>query len=374
MPASFLYQILPRYLPRLVSGVAMLVCLFAGLPLSAQPTDSIPAASSTKMDEGRKYEESRELSAAADSYRAAVKAGRTCRPCLLALARVQAAMDLYKESAASYMQASTLAPDAPGRSHDEASAAQVLWGGYFDLRDGLGEHAKDPKKAAASLAAASMAVEKAVADAAANEQARMLRGHVLAALRKDEDASREFAACAAIPGTSADECARALRFSRNVAIAREQAAPTFTATTLAGKPVTLASLSGKIVLIDFWATWCKFCERDSDYVQSTLDAFDKDKYVLLEVSVDDDERKWRSYVRSNRLEGVQTRDDTKTVADAFHVTGYPTYIVLDGDGNIRMRAVGAEADMKKEIRLLLAEAQPAASPDTRKPLPKLAAP
>ena len=80
--------------------------------------------------------------------------------------------------------------------------------------------------------------------------------------------------------------------------------------------------------------------------------------MLLEVSVDEDEGKWRRYVKDKHLEGVQTRDAAKDVAAAFHVTGYPTYIVLDGEGSIRQRAVGAEEDMKKTIRNLIAESAP----------------
>ena len=339
----------------LLCGCVSLACTAIAV---AQDAESVPVAAQTAMAEGQKFEARKQLTSAADSYRAAVKAGGKCVPCFQALARVQAAMDDFKDAAGSYTQAAALEVDAIAKSKDEVAAGRVLWTGYFSLRDGLGAQGKDAKKASGSLSAANAVLERAVADDPANEQARMLRGRVLAALKKDEDASREFAACAAVPGTSPEECARALRFSRNVAMAREQAAPAFTATSIHGKPVTLESLAGKVVLIDFWATWCQYCERDSDYVQSMMDSFDKDKFVLLEVSVDENEDLWRSYVKDKRLEGVQTRDAAKDVATAFHVTGYPTYIVLDGEGSIRMRAVGAEEDMKKEIRTLLAEAAP----------------
>ncbi len=352
------------------------VCCLSAAAARAQAAVEMPAASQAAMAEGQKYEARKQLSAAADSYRAAAKAGGVgCVPCLLALGRVQAAMNLFKEAAASDTQAAAAEAAGQARARDEVLAGQALLAGYFAQRDGRDGVAKDPKRATGSLSAANAVLDRAIADDPANEPARMLRGRVLAAMRKDEDASREFAACAALPGTDADECARALRFSHNVAMAREEAAPGFTATTIDGKPVTLASLAGKVVLIDFWATWCKFCERDSDYVQSMMDSFDSSKFVLLEVSVDEDESLWRRYVKDKRLEGVQTRDEAKNIAALFHVTGFPTYIVLDGESSIRMRAVGAEEDMKKEIRTLLAEAAPVAAPPAtteRKPLPKAA--
>jgi len=99
-----------------------------------------------------------------------------------------------------------------------------------------------------------------------------------------------------------------------------------------------------------------------------VDAFDPQRFVLLEVDAHEDEGRWKQYVEDNRLEGLQTRDKGD-VADAFHVGGYPTYVVLDGDGIVRMRAVGIEGDLKGTVRKLLQE-QKAADGDKRVPLPK----
>jgi peroxiredoxin len=163
-----------------------------------------------------------------------------------------------------------------------------------------------------------------------------------------------------------------LHFSKDVSLARGEPAPAFEIETMDGKKVSLDSLAGKVVLLDFWATWCGYCERDSDYVQSMLDTFDDGRFVLLEVSVDENEDLWRNYVKGKRLHGLQTRDEKKDVGALFHVTGYPTYIVIDGDGMVRQRAVGIEGDLKGTVRKLLAAAIPAA-PDTRTVLPKACA-
>ena len=60
---------------------------------------------------------------------------------------------------------------------------------------------------------------------------------------------------------------------------------------------------------------------------------------------------WRNYVKSKRLHGLQTRDEKKDVGALFHVAGYPTYIVIDGDGMVRQRAVGIEGDLKGTVRI-----------------------
>ena len=183
----------------------------------------------------------------------------------------------------------------------------------------------------------------------------LVRSHLLATLKRDADASAAFTACAALPGVSKAECARALRFSNNPEIAKNEPAPPFEATTLEGKTVSLDSLSGKIVLLDFWGTWCPVCRSDSDYVQSLTDSFPKDRFVLIEIDSGDSRAAWTNYISQNHLEGTQIQDDTNKLQSLFRVYAYPTYVILDGDGTMRMRVRGARGDLRGEIRNLLAE-------------------
>jgi thiol-disulfide isomerase/thioredoxin len=183
----------------------------------------------------------------------------------------------------------------------------------------------------------------------------LLHARTLAAMRRDADAQREFTACAAAPGISAEECTRAKHLATNVEIARSEAAPAFQATSLDGKPVSLDTLAGKVVLLDFWATWCSACRSDAGYIESTAEMFDKNRFVLLRISADDSRNVWESYVRDHHMAGVHVWDDQRGVADMFHITAYPTYIVLDGDGVMRMRELGTQGDLKGEIRKLLGE-------------------
>ena len=60
-------------------------------------------------------------------------------------------------------------------------------------------------------------------------------------------------------------------------------------------------------------------------------------------------------MKDRRLEVLQTHDAAKDVAAAFHVGGYPTYVILDGDGMMRLRAVGIEGDLEGTVKKLLAE-------------------
>lgn len=357
-------------------GLAIGAFAVLALPLNAQigaqnPAADLPEAAQKPFKDALQYEQRKQLSAAVDSLHSAQKAaGGHCLPCLDALARVQLKMELYKDSAGTAAQIAKEAATPAGKGAAEFRQGLALYQLYFAQNEGRGAIDKNAKQATASLKQADAVLAQGETDDPSNEPLHMLHGRVLALLNRTEDADREFAACAAAPGVSPEECSRAQDFEKYIALARNEPAPAFTAHTMDGNPVSLDSLAGKVVLIDFWATWCKFCERDSDYVQSLLSSFPKDRFALLEVSVDEDEGAWKSWVKRNRLEGLQVHDDGGELGGLFHVSGYPTYIVLDGDGTVRFRISGAEGDLRGEVRKLLDAKEPLHPDGNRKFLPK----
>jgi thiol-disulfide isomerase/thioredoxin len=345
--------------------VLVLICTSVGYVAAAQETTSgpvVPEAAKKLFAEGVGFENRQQLSSAADSYRAALKAAdRKCLVCLEALAAVQLRMDEYKESAVTDAQIAAEATDARARAEAEMREGMAFFQLSLAETVGLGAIDKNPKHADISLHKAEAILKQAAADDPSDEAVRMAHARVLAALKQDDVARSEFAACAAMPGTSQAECARALRFSKDVDRARGEAAPAFEAKTMDGKTVSLDSLAGKVVLVDFWATWCGFCKRDSAYVQSMLDSFDKDHFVLLEVDVDEDVEAWKMYVKQERLQGVQVHDERHALQDVFHVGAFPTYVIFDGDGVVQLREVGAKGDLRGTVRRLL-NAPPTATP------------
>jgi thiol-disulfide isomerase/thioredoxin len=332
---------------RVMVGWALLVVALMGGAAQAQDA---------AMKAGAGYEKAQQWPAAADSYRAALKStGGKCVACLEALERVQLKLELYKDAAGSAAKLASMAGSPTEKSKAEVLEGMAFYRQYFAETGGATKPDEKASRAAEGvLKQAESALRQAVADDPAEESTRMLHGHVLAALRQDEQAQKEFVACAAAPGASAQECARAQRFAKDVSLARGEPAPAFEVKTMDGKTVSLDGLAGKVVLVDFWATWCTWCRRDSDYVQSMLDSFDSDKFVLLEVDVDDTEAPWLRYVKEERLHGVQVRDESHELRDRFHVKAFPTYVIFDGDGVVQEREEGARGDLRGEVRKLLA--------------------
>ncbi len=341
----------------IVASVCMALVVAGGASALGQdaPALTVPAAAEKAMHEGRGFEERKQLTSAVDSYRAALKAaGGHCDACLYAMAHVQLKMEAYKDAAATEGELAAHAADARARAEAERRAGDAWFQQSMAETEGRGAVEKNPKKAEASLRKAEAVLKQAAADDPTDEAARMQHARVLAALKRDDDARTEFAACAAIAGTSAEECARARRFAQDVSRARGEPVPAFTAKTMDGQPISLDALAGKVVLVDFWATWCGPCRSDSDYVQSLLGDFPKDKFVLLEVNVDSNAETWRNYVKKERLDGVHLHDEGHALQDVFHVTAYPTYVIFDGDGVVQLREVGVKGDLRGTVRRLLA--------------------
>ena len=303
-----------------------------------------------------------------DSYKQALKAaGKDCVACFDALARVELKMELYKDSAAAAAQMATHAPDPKLKAEAEYREGLAFFRLYQAQTIGLGSIDKDVKHAINALKQAELAVEAGRNGRSRQRtsayEARPRTRRAEAATKTPAASSKPLRRCHRYPRTP-EECTRARHFAHDVSLARGEPAPAFELTTMDGKKVSLDSLAGKVVLVDFWATWCGVCARDSDYVQSMFVSFDEQGFVLLEVSVDDSESAWRNYVEDKRMQGVHSLDEHKALQDLFHVAAFPTYVIIDGDGMVRMRAVGIEADLKGQVRKLLAAAPD--TPDTRK--------
>jgi thiol-disulfide isomerase/thioredoxin len=123
-------------------------------------------------------------------------------------------------------------------------------------------------------------------------------------------------------------------------------APPVSLAALDGGRFDLQQRRGKLVFLDFWATWCGPCKDSIPLVQR----FERTHPGVEVVSVDVGEPTWlvRQYAAKLNMHGV-VLDPDQTVAHAFGVTGYPTVIAIDGTGRVRARWIGFDPDIEHEM-------------------------
>ncbi|MDE2926176.1 MAG: redoxin domain-containing protein [Acidobacteriota bacterium] len=121
-------------------------------------------------------------------------------------------------------------------------------------------------------------------------------------------------------------------------------APEFNLETLGGERVKSADLLGKVVVLDFWATWCGPCLRELPLFQATVDRWsDRPEVAFLAVSVDSNDDKVRRFMKDNEYDFPVVRD--REVSDDFGVSGYPTIVIIGREGRIQYRHVGFDPDV-----------------------------
>lgn len=123
-----------------------------------------------------------------------------------------------------------------------------------------------------------------------------------------------------------------------------QPAPDFVAKNLKGQDVKLSDFKGKVVLLNFWATWCGACIEEMASMQKLYSALREDGVEVVAVSIDRwNEDRIQEYVQSKNLTFPVLLDQDQKVRKQYHVMGLPTSYVIDGEGKIRGYASGARS-------------------------------
>ncbi len=111
-------------------------------------------------------------------------------------------------------------------------------------------------------------------------------------------------------------------------------APDFELQNLSGQRVKLSELRGKVVFLNFWATWCGPCEAEMPGLQSVYERLKGQGFEILAVAVDDQENKVREFVKSYGLTFPVIFDAAGEVRKLYRVSGFPESFVIDRQGKL----------------------------------------
>jgi peroxiredoxin/YHS domain-containing protein len=125
-------------------------------------------------------------------------------------------------------------------------------------------------------------------------------------------------------------------------------APNFTLSNLADEKIALESHRGKVVLIDFWATWCKPCVKTMPALQKLHDQFAAKGFTVLGISTDEDgKKKVEPFIKKHKIAYPILLDAKENPAwETYKVKVIPMMFLVDPKGQIVLQWVG-EADMKE---------------------------
>ena len=122
-------------------------------------------------------------------------------------------------------------------------------------------------------------------------------------------------------------------------IASGKLAPNFTLKNLKGEEVSLEDYRGKLVLVNFWATWCKYCDMEMPDLQR-LDEENED-LVVLAVNVQEDKETVEAYIEKGGYEFEVVLDEEGEIATMYLVYGLPNSYFIDEEGILLGRVPGA---------------------------------
>lgn len=119
-----------------------------------------------------------------------------------------------------------------------------------------------------------------------------------------------------------------------------QPAPAFTATTMDGRKVSLASLKGHPVWLNFGATWCTACRAEAPDVEAAWKAHKAKGVVVLSVFISEDAATVQSYAQRLGLDFPMISDPDTTIASRYRSIGIPSHYFIDSTGVLRAQWVG----------------------------------
>ncbi len=138
-------------------------------------------------------------------------------------------------------------------------------------------------------------------------------------------------------------------------------APLFSLPDTAGQAITLQSLRGKYVLVDFWASWCGPCRKENPNIVRAYNNFKDKNFTILGVSLDDNKQAWLDAIHKDGLTWQQVSDLKKwesVVVDQYSIEAIPYNVLLDTEGKIIANNLRGDDLQKKLAEILITVTTP----------------
>ena len=136
--------------------------------------------------------------------------------------------------------------------------------------------------------------------------------------------------------------------------------PEFELKTLDGERLSSRDLRGKVVLLDFWGTWCLPCVTAVPSLSNLSRDMKAEPFVLVSIAVEEDDGPVRQFVKRNKMDWPQVWDRNAAFARKSGVSRFPTYILLSHDGDFLHTVIGSSRGIEKDLRTRVAKAVEAA--------------
>ena len=134
-------------------------------------------------------------------------------------------------------------------------------------------------------------------------------------------------------------------------------APDFTLKNTKGTSVSLESLRGKWVVLDFWATWCGPCKASMPHLKEYYEKY-AGKFEVLGIAGSSKEEDWKTMVKDMKLPWInvinpQNTTEKEDVLKLYSIEAFPTYIIIDKEGKIYKKFIGASQKLYDELDKIL---------------------
>lgn len=130
-------------------------------------------------------------------------------------------------------------------------------------------------------------------------------------------------------------------------------APEFSLPTVEGKNASLSDFKGKIVLLDFWATWCVPCRESSPIIEKLQATFNEKGLVTLAVDAGEEPEVVKGYLAHNPSTLPNLMDSRKTVANLYNVDSFPAFVLISRDGKVVYSSTGFGTNSEAQLRAAL---------------------